>query len=127
MLVESQGATLVGVTGQTIDFESDVIDITTKDSAQRFKEYLYGEKGFTLSIDGLYDPEAVEGVSEAIDRFKQDTVVSIKWGEFANTGDKYFSGSALLQRISVNGPKNEAASYSFTLQGTGVPTEETVV
>ena len=54
ILVQTGGVAVVGQTGTSLDFVADMIDITTKDS-NKFKEYLAGEKGGTITIDGLYD------------------------------------------------------------------------
>ena len=119
ILVQTGGVAVVGQTGTSLDFVADMIDITTKDS-NKFKEYLAGEKGGTITIDGLYDVDT--GANNTEDVFASllaGTEVTWKWGKYATAGDKYFTGSGLISSLNMGGPKNEAATYSMTIQVTG--------
>jgi TP901-1 family phage major tail protein len=119
ILVQTDAVAVVGQTGAGLDFVSDMIEITTKDS-NKFKEYLAGEKGGTITIDGLYDVDT--GANNTEDVFANllaGTEVTWKWGKYATAGDKYFTGSAFISSLNMSAPKNEAATYSMTLQVTG--------
>ena len=119
ILVQTGGVAVVGQQGTSLDFVSDMIDITTKDS-NKFKEYLAGEKGGTITIDGLYDVDTGNNNTEDVfASLLAGTEVTWKWGKYAAPGDKYFTGSAIISSLNMSGPKNEAATYSMTLQVTG--------
>ena len=119
ILVQTGGVAVVGQQGTSLDFVSDMIDITTKDS-NKFKEYLAGEKGGTITIDGLYDVDTGNNNTEDVfASLLAGTEVTWKWGKYATPGDKYFTGSAIISSLNMSGPKNEAATYSMTLQVTG--------
>lgn len=127
ILLEVASSTIAGSTDQSFSAEADMIEITTKDS-NGHKEFMSGEDSATLTISALYDPSASAGTgfSDAFSLLKAGTVSAFKWGQFATTGDKYLSGNLIIQKVDINGPKNEASSYSLTCQVTGDFTEETV-
>ena len=113
--------TLVGQTDATMNTSSDMLDSTTKDNTAKAKSFQPGETSWTFSISGLYDPAATaEGsVSNAITDLKAGTAWVASWGE-ATTDENYWYGTIYLQTVTLNGPKNDLASYSIEAQGTGV-------
>ena len=125
ILLQIGGVTVVGQISGSLGMAADMLDATTKDSTDGAKEYIGGETGWTCSIEGLYDPAAAEGVSEAIGYLKAGTSLTVKYGQ-TGSGETYFGGSALISGVTLDGPKNDLSSYSIELQGTGVLTEATV-
>ena len=126
LIVMSQGGTtIVGQTDATMTTTADMLDATTKDSTARAKEFIPGETTWNFSISGLYDPAAAAAgsVSGAITALKAGTSWTAKWGE-TTTGSNYWTGTVYLSNVTVNGPKNDLASYSIEGQGTGVLTED---
>jgi predicted secreted protein len=117
--------TLVGQVGGNFDLEADMIPTTTKDSTGKAKTYLPGEYGGTVTVNGLYDPDAAEGFSESYANLKAGTVISVHWGQIAS-GNTYYSSNALIKKVSNGAPKNEAATYNIDIQLTGENTEATV-
>jgi len=124
MVLKQSTTTLVGQIDSSMSLSADMLDATTKDSTAKAKEYIPGETGWTMSVSGLYDPAASVGgdVSGAITALKAGTTWTVKYGQ-TTTDDNYWTGSALLMGVTLNGPKNDLASYSIELQGTGVLTE----
>ena len=119
ILVQTGGVTVVGQTGAGLYFLADMIDVTTKDS-NKFKEYLAGEKGGTITVDGLYDVTGgTNNTEDVFDDLIAGTEVTWKWGQFATAGEKYFTGSGFISSLNMSGPKNEASTYSITIQVTG--------
>ena len=124
-IVLIQGSyTLVGQIDSSMNLTADMLDATTKDSTDGAKEYCAGETGWTMSVSGLYDPDASTGtgVSDAITALKAGTEWTVKYGQ-TTTGGKYFTGVALVSGVTLNGPKNELSNYSVELQGSGVLAE----
>ena len=114
---------MVAYTSTSMDVSVDQIDVTTGDSTNGWKEFLNGEKGATLQVDGLYDPAAANGnVSDVFSQITSEATVTWEYGE-TGVGQPYWSGSANVSALNLGGPKNEGASYSFTLQVTGEVTE----
>lgn len=117
--------TVVGQITGSLGMAADMLDATDKDSTDGAKEYMPGETGWTCSVEGLYDPDAAEGVSEAIGYLKAGTGLTIKYGQ-TGSGETYYTGTAYVSGVNLDGPKNELASYSLELQGSGVLAEATV-
>jgi predicted secreted protein len=118
--IEWDSANVVGLTDKSIDLANDMIDVTNQQSSGGWKEYLPGERGATISFSGVYDEAGAEGATSLFADMKLGTSVSFKIGEDIATGGAYWSGGGLVSGITVNGPKNDAASYSGTIQVTGV-------
>ena len=124
LTVQIAGASYTAMRSSSLEVAADMIDVTTADSSGGWKEYITGELGGTISVEGLYDYNATEGFSDAFADLVAGTSVTWKYGETAS-GTNYYTGSGLLSNISVSGDKNDAANYSFTIQVTGAITEAT--
>lgn len=118
------GVAITARTTGSMQMDADMLDATTADSV-KFKEFIAGEANCTLSVGGLYDPEAVEGTSEAIAYIMAGTELTWYWGEIT-AGATYWTGQALISSVSVTGDKNTLAGYSISIQNTGDPEEKTV-
>lgn len=118
--------TLVGQTDASMTANADMLDSTTKDSTSKGKTFIGGETGWTLSVSGLYDPAAAAAgsVSGAFTDLKAGTAWTIKFGQ-VTSGSKHWGGSAYIQSVTINGPKNDLASYTLEMQGTAAVTEAT--
>ena len=112
------GTAYTAIRSSSLEMAADMIDVTTADSTGGWKEYITGELGGTINVEGLYDHASAEGTYEAFADMVAGTTLTWKYGEVA-TGTKYLTGDALVSNISVSGDKNDAATYSFTLQVTG--------
>ena len=117
-------ASLVGRTTGSMNLTADMLDVTTADSV-KFKEFIAGEANCTLSVGGLYDPDAAEGASEAIAYLMAGTHFAWYWGE-STGGSTYWTGQALISGVTITGDKNSPASYSIEIQNTGEISEATV-
>lgn len=126
LLVLSVGGTVVaGRISAGIDFENDMIEITTADNTDGYKTYLPGERGATIQVDGLYDPAASEGALDAFDALDAGTQVAFIYGQ-TGSGETQFTGNGYISSLSINGDKNDAAAYSYTIQVSGTVTKATV-
>ena len=118
LIVQLGGVQIGALMSNSFNAAADMLECTNKDSGGA-KEYVAGEYGWGASIEALYDPAAGEGFSEALGYIKAGTLLDMYWGG-ATAGDAYFNGNALMTSVDLSGPKNEIASYSGELQGTGV-------
>lgn len=121
ILVNKGGVIINATISSDASFSWDMIDVTTKDSNQS-KEYISGEDDATVSIEGLYDDAATEAFVDIYDFGAARTAVTIIFG-LQETGNEAYQFSALLSDLSLSGPKNEAASWSATIQKTGPVTK----
>jgi predicted secreted protein len=126
MIMIIDGYTIAGQKNGSASFSTDMLDATAKDSGG-YKEYLSGWKGHTFSLENLYDPDATTNTdfSSLFAKWQAGTAVTLKWGE-AVAGKKYYTASALINKVDLNGPANQLSSYSVSLQGTGTITEAVV-
>jgi len=122
--LQFDGVTVYGRKTGSMSITAEALDATTAESAGD-KEYEYGDRDGTVSIGGLYDPDAVEGVSEAIGYINNRSKVTVKWGE-TETGGKYWTATGLITSVNITGDVSNLASYTIDVQLSGAKTEETV-
>jgi predicted secreted protein len=107
-------------TSQSIELPVDMIDVTTKDSTGKAKEYIAGELGGTLSCEGKWN----EGTSdytlqEILAARAAGTELAFIWGGVSN-GSVIITGQCLISNFSASAPKNAEATWTMALQITGV-------
>lgn len=125
ILLKLATSTVDATVSQSIDFARDMIDVTTKDSTEYNKEYLPGEKGATIKVDGKRD----EGTSnytiqEIFDAYDGGTLLAFIYGG-QTTGDLVYTGSCYVSAFNHSDPKNAECTWSATLQVTGKVTRST--
>lgn len=123
IFIQKGSTTIVGQISGELSMSSDEIDTTTKDSTNGAKEFLPGETSGTVSVEGLYDPAAAEGVSEAITALTAGTTFTFWIGSVA-TGEQGWEGTGFFTELVLAAPKNEAATYNGTIRLTGELTEK---
>jgi len=123
LLLSANGNVVKGTVQNDMEATADMIDVTTNDSGGD-KEYLAGERDKTFNVEGKYDPVASEESAEDIyDDWASGSEVTVIWGQQSGAGNIQWSCSALISSFSINGPKNDAATFSATLQRTGASTK----
>ena len=123
IFIQNASTTIVGQISGELSMTSDEIECTTKDSTNGAKEFLPGETGGTLSVEGLYDPAAAEGVSESIADLKAGTTFTF-WIGSVVTSEQGWEGTGFFTELTLSAPKNEAATYSGSIRLTGELTEK---
>ncbi len=100
----------------SVSESANMIDTTTLgDSAQTFS---VGSTNWTGSADGFLD----EG-DTAQTALTNGASVTLKfYFEGTTTGDKYYTGTALVSGIERNGAVDDMVNVSFSFQGTGALT-----
>lgn len=121
------GTTVVdGTVSKSIDFTTDMIDCTTDQSEEHWKEYLPGEKGATVQFDGKVDEAtSLYSIRDLEDASDAGTLLSFVYGGTAS-GAETTLGEGYLSKVTRSGSKGEAETYSATLQVTGKVTHGTV-
>lgn len=121
LILQVEGTQVGGLLSNSFNAAADMLDATTKDSSGA-KEYIPGEYGWGMSFESLYDPAASEGFSEALGYIKAGTQLTCYWGSTTAT-EAYWAGEGYMSSVDLSGPKNEVASYSGEIQGSGGITE----
>lgn len=119
------GGTLVNATtNHDLNFDVDMIDVTTKDS-NGSKEYIAGEDDATLTVEGNYDPAATYGWSELFAAATGKASATLTYG-LQGSGDSAYRFAGFLMNLTLSGPKNEAGTWSAEFQKSGPIAEVTI-
>ena len=121
VVVKSDSNVYGGQTTTSISLSADMIEVTSADS-EKWKEYLAGEKGGTVSVELMYDPLHTEGASEAFTDLVNGTKITLYWGT-ETASDIHFECDGLISSIELSAPKNEGVTASIEIQLTGEVTK----
>ena len=113
-----------GTTSQNLNTNVDLVDITTKDSAGN-KEYLGGEFGGTIGVEGKTDHSDTYGYTQLLAAQQAKTAVAFIYSSQEET-EKSWAGSAIIGNLSRTDPENAPGTWSCTLTITGALTEGTI-
>ena len=112
----------------TLNVNHSPREITNKESGA-YKEILSGLRDFSIDIDGAYAWTAANGsaLANGIDDLLQtnilaDPIVKVDFifGDTQTTSDVSYAGSGFITSISMTGGTEDTATYSMTIEGTGV-------
>jgi len=109
-----------------LSMELETKERETKDT--NGTEYRAGKKSWTMSGNGLQveDTTGTDHTFSALfGKYDASAEVTVEFTT-DSTGDKYYTGSALITNLTVNAAVNEDPTCSWSLQGTGALTEATV-
>jgi hypothetical protein len=108
------GSDTVGeIRSYSISETADTIEDTTMGDSSR--TYKTGLKSFSGSVDVFWDETDAGQTALSVG----SSVTFNVYPEGATTGDKYFTGTALVTGLTVNGSSDGMVEASLTLQGTG--------
>ena len=116
---------VANATSHSLSLASDMIEVTNKDSAG-WKEFLAGEKGGTISVDGRFEEDGSVGsgaysFKDLMDKLVAGTTLLAVWGSNV-TGDVKTSVEVYVSNLELSAPQNDAASFTCSLQITGAVT-----
>lgn len=100
----------------------DTLETTDKDSAG-WKTFEDGDKSWTASGSANLDWTLQENATQIFAAFIAGDSVAVDIGSSA--ASKFYSGNALINSFSLEGPRNGIATFSFEVQGTGALAEGT--
>ena len=120
---------IANATSNSFDITADMIDVTSKDSAG-WKEFITGEKGYTLSIEGIFEEDGSVGAGalswkDVITDLTAGTGVTIVMTSNVS-GDLKLSGAAFFSNLNLSATNNDKATFTATIQGTGALTVGTI-
>ena len=120
----SPGTVVAHSTSHSMEVNKETIDVTSKDSAG-WKEMLSGLKSGSMSGEAFFDEAATYGFDDLYAAFIAATEVAIRFSTEV-TGDKYYSGNAIITSLSREAGNEEAMTISYSLEITGALAEQTV-
>jgi|TARA_R110001606_G_scaffold393744_1_gene563979 predicted secreted protein len=111
----------------TLNVNHSPREITNKESAG-YKEILEGLRDFSLDVDGAYAWTNAAGaaLTDGVDDVLETNVlnarqaVSFIFGDTAATSDISYSGSGFITSVSLTGGTEDTATYSMSIEGTGI-------
>ena len=118
---------LAGQMSASHDITVDTIETTHKQSTAGAKTFIAGEHTITYKVDCVVDPNDTTGASysDVYAALKAKAEVDYTYGGIT-TGDKKYSGKAIITGLSQSAPQNDKVTFSIDLQVTGDETEGTV-
>ena len=119
---------IANATSNDFTITKDMIETTNKDSAGA-KEYIAGEYGYTMSVEGMFEEDGSVGAliswKEMITDLLAGTSVTIVMTSNV-AGDLKLSGSALFNDLKLTAPQNAVSTFTASIQGTGALTVSTI-
>ena len=114
----------------TLNVNHSPREITNKESGG-FKEILEGLRDFSIDIDGAYawtnaaGAALTNGIDDVLETNVLDArqAVSFIFGDTASTSDISYSGSGYITSVSMTGATEDTATFSLSIEGTGVLTQ----
>lgn len=124
LLVQLDGTAVACQTSDTsLSMTRDMIETTCKAATGQAKTYVPGEKDATIDVEAAYIIDDSDGFTNVFDLFDNGTETTWIWGSTA-AGERSYTGAGYIADLSVSGPQNDRATFSFTIQVTGVVTEQ---
>ena len=126
MLLVVDGVVMAATKSFTLTINSNLIDITTKDS-DAWGDSMYGFKDWEVSFEGLYDPSAAFNAEEVYDAIVADDPVHLEMAVIDGTGGGLvFSGDANATGEVITASYNDAVGFSGGFKGAGKLSKGTV-
>ena len=107
-------------------------EITNKESGG-FKEILEGLRDFSIDIDGAYawtnGSSGAAALTNGVDDALEDDVLTARlpiafiFGDTVGATDVSYTGSGYITSVSITGGTEDTATYSLSIEGTGVLTQ----
>lgn len=119
----TSGANLLKVTditSTTLNLETDLIDVTTKDNAGR-ADYIEGLKSSSLDFEGIMDFASAANIESLFASKKARTFVSWRLtdeddnGVGTDNGGNRYEGIGIITALSLDAPLEEAGTFSGTI------------
>ena len=117
VLVSIGGQVVGGQTGATLNRETNIIEVTSKESG--WGESLAGIKSWSIECEGyvVLDDQSYNAMEEA---WEDGETVDVS---IVVPGGKTYAGEALIGDFPLEAPQDDAMTFSITLTGTGVLTK----
>jgi predicted secreted protein len=124
--VEAAGAAgniITGQDGVTLSVTHEAVELTTKDSAGDWREFVYGLKGWTAEIECIYDSATSSNDQSTLFwancTADPPTEVDLDFTD----GVSDYNGSSLVTGFEITGAKDGPTNLSISLQGNGIMTK----
>ena len=111
----------------TININMATREITNKESGG-FKEVLESTRDYSLDVDGAYawtnaaGADITDGIDDlvATNLITNRTAVIFTFGDNQTQDDVYYQGKGFITSVSISGGTEDTATYSLSIEGTGI-------
>lgn len=112
-------------TEASLEIGVNMTDTTCKDTAPGWDAAVASRKNWSISGTAFFSFDASNGFSQLFGFVTAGTSVLVRITTGV-TGDKLYSGQALIESLSLSAGLDDTASYDFSFKGVGALTESTV-
>ena len=127
MLMKIGAKYLAGQQSASLDESVDEIEVTTKFSSDRAKEFFGGEISATGSVECIVDPD------DSTNATYEETKITMRSRELVSftiggteAGDDYEYGSLLITGMSKAMPQNDKVTFTLNYRVSGAVKSDTV-
>lgn len=113
-----EGTKITCQTNSTLELTMEPRESTCKDDTGNAAAFLGGQTSWTLGGEAKLAWDSAYGFSELYSVWQAAAPVTVVFKSTVS-GDKQYSGEALLTSLSADTPDNEDSTFSFSFQGTG--------
>ena len=113
-------ARVTDVTSTTLNLETNLIDVTTKDNSGR-ADYIEGLKSSTLDFDGIVDFASTSNIEQLFTAKTNRYVISWRLtdeddnGGGTDNGGNRYEGIGIITALSLDAPLEDASTFSGTI------------
>ena len=106
-------------TSCTLNITAETVGASCKDGGS-WNQTVEGSKSWDIAVDGLYQVDTANGFIELSDLLLiGPNESSIVIGQYTESGDISWQGTAILTSTSLTAPDGEISTWSATFTGTG--------
>lgn len=119
------GTAIAKTTSSELSITKNTRDTSSKDSGS-WTNRLYARGEWEITGDYLQAEDSTYGLDDLFALVENETIVTVKMSSEVS-GDKYFTGSALITSLNRSAPDQDNVTGSFTFQSDGALSIATVV
>jgi len=128
VIVNVDGTPVAHSTSATLNLSQNLIDTTSKDD-NAWRTQVAGDREWSIDVEGMVDYSSTFGFEGLNDLIINQNTASVEFivydSSSQSTGTKY-TGTVNLGESSIEGPHNDAATFSGTFEGTGALSKSAV-
>ena len=124
LLIYVDGTAVAFATSHDLNINMATRETTNKDTAG-WKTSLSGVRDWDTSGEAFFAEDSPYGFTDLFALYTDRTSVTVKFAT-ATVDDLFYTGTAWLTNLTQSDPLEDSATFSFSLEGTGVLTESTV-
>ena len=122
--VSSVPTAIAGSKNNELSIDGSVIDVTSKDSGAWKEKLAAGQLDWKMSGDGLFDTAGYNFDDALASMANQERLMFRFSSEIS--GETYYEGYGYFTSLKKGAPLEEGATFSYSIEGDGAITPQTV-